>query len=56
MGLPNQLTKKQVQAIKDINSGAPYINEIVEVKNDQKFSYQLPIRENDVYFINLVKL
>ena len=56
MGRPKQLTKKQAQNINDINSGTPFINEIVEVKSDQKFCYQLPIRENDVYFINLVKL
>ena len=56
MGRPKQLTKKQVQTINEINSGEPFINEMVDVKSDKKFSYQLPIRENDVFFINLVKL
>lgn len=56
MGSPNQLTKSQVQALNEINSGAAIIKEVVEVKSDQLFSYQLPIKENDVYFINLIKL
>ena len=56
MGRPKQLTKKQVQTINEINSGAPYLNEVVEVKSDKKFSYQFAIRENDVFLINLVKL
>ena len=56
IGRPAQLTKKQVQTINEINSGAPFINEIVEVKGDKKFSYQFSIKENDVYFVNLVKL
>lgn len=56
MGSPKQLTKNQVQALNEINSGSPIVNEVVEVKNDHLFKYQLPMRDNDVFFINLVKL
>jgi xylan 1,4-beta-xylosidase len=56
MGSPNQLTKKQVEQLSNENAGAPIISEIVEVKNDKIFNYQLPVRENDVYFVNLLKL
>ncbi|MFZ4456461.1 MAG: GH39 family glycosyl hydrolase [Bacteroidales bacterium] len=56
MGRPHELTKKEVQTIKNINSGEPYITEVVEVESDNKFVYQFPIRENDVIFLNLVKL
>lgn len=56
MGSPKQLTKTQVQALNEINSGAAIVNEIIEVKNNQPFKYELPIRENDMLFINLVKL
>jgi len=56
MGSPNQLTKKQVEELSNENSGAPIINEVVEVKKDKVFNYQLPMRENDVYFVNLIKL
>jgi xylan 1,4-beta-xylosidase len=56
MGSPNQLTKKQVQELSDQNSGTPIISEVVEVKKDKIFNYQLPMRENDVYFVNLIRL
>jgi xylan 1,4-beta-xylosidase len=56
MGSPNQLTKKQVQELSNQNSGAPIISEVVEVKKDKIFNYQLPMRENDVYFVNLIRL
>ena len=56
MGRPNQLTKLQVEQIKKLNSGAPISGEIVKVKADGLFSKELPIRENDVYYIDLVKL
>ncbi len=52
---PNQLTQQQVQFIKDCNSGNPYINQVIEVKSDKLFTYELPMRENDVYFIELLK-
>jgi hypothetical protein len=50
------LTKKQVQELSNQNSGAPIISEVVEVKKDKIFNYQLPMRENDVYFVNLIRL
>lgn len=56
LGRPNQLTKVQVEQIKKLNSGAPISGEIVKVKADGVFSKELPIRENDVYFLNLIKL
>jgi xylan 1,4-beta-xylosidase len=56
IGSPKQLTNNQVQALSEINSGKPIVNEIVEIKEDQLFNYQLNMRENDVYFVNLVKL
>jgi len=56
LGRPNQLTKLQVEQIKKINSGTPVFAEIVKVKADGVFTKELNIRENDVYFLNLVKL
>jgi len=56
LGRPNQLTKQQVEQIKKLNSGTPISGEIVKVKTDGVFSKELPIRENDVYFLNLIKL
>ncbi|MBN2807370.1 MAG: hypothetical protein JXR22_12000, partial [Prolixibacteraceae bacterium] len=56
LGRPKQLTKKQVEQIKKINSGAPISGEIIKVKADGVFTKELNLRENDVYFLNLIKL
>lgn len=56
MGSPQQLTKSQVKTLKDTNAGAPFIDTEIQIKSDKLFNYQLPVRENDVYFVNLVKL
>jgi len=56
LGRPKQLTKQQVEQIKKINSGSPVSGEIVKVKADGVFVKELTIRENDVYFLNLIKL
>jgi xylan 1,4-beta-xylosidase len=56
LGRPNQLTKQQVEQIKKINGGTPVSAEIVKVKEGVPFIKELKIRENDVYFLNLIKL
>jgi xylan 1,4-beta-xylosidase len=56
MGRPSQLSKKQVEQIKELNSGFPVSSEIVKVKAGSAFSKELNIRENDVFFLNLIKL
>jgi xylan 1,4-beta-xylosidase len=56
LGRPNQLTKKQVEQIKMINNGSPVSAEIIKVKAGTAFTKELEIRENDVYFLNLIKL
>jgi xylan 1,4-beta-xylosidase len=56
LGRPNQLTKLQVEQIKNINNGTPISAEIVKVKQGVPFMKELNIRENDVYFLNLIKL
>lgn len=56
LGRPNQLTRVQVEQIKKLNDGSPSSSEIIKIEADQSFSKELPLRENDVYFLNLVKL
>jgi xylan 1,4-beta-xylosidase len=56
LGRPNQLTKQQVEQIKKINAGHPVSAEIVKVTEGMPFIKELNIRENDVYFLNLIKL
>jgi xylan 1,4-beta-xylosidase len=56
LGKPDQLTKTQVEMIKRLNDGSPVIKEIVKIKDGVSFSKELDIRENDVYFLNFIKL
>jgi xylan 1,4-beta-xylosidase len=56
LGKPAQLTKLQVEQIKKQNDGSPISNEIITVKTGTPFSKELEIRENDVFFLNLIKL
>ncbi len=56
MGKPLQLSKIQVEEIKKQNDGTPVSSEIVTVKSGNSFSKELDIRENDVFFFNLVKI
>lgn len=56
LGRPSQLTKIQVDQIKKQNDGSPVTREIVFIKAGAVFSKELDIRENDVLFLNLIKL
>ncbi len=56
LGRPAQLTKIQVGQIKKQNDGSPISKEIITVKTGISFSKEMDIRENDVYFLNLIKL
>jgi xylan 1,4-beta-xylosidase len=56
MNRPRQLTKQQVDHIKSLNDGSPDLKEIVRVNSSEIFSKELEIRENDVLFLNLIKL
>jgi len=53
LGAPSQLTREQVRVIKQKNNDAPVSERMVEVGSNGRFSQVLPLRENDVYFINL---
>lgn len=56
MGKPSQLTKQQVEQIKKQNDGSPISKEIITVKKGVSFLKEVELRENDVYFLNLVKV
>lgn len=55
MNKPNQLTKQQVEEIKKANDGSPVAKEEIQIDAEGKFSKALDLRENDVWFVNLVK-
>lgn len=56
MGKPEQLSRQQVDQIKKQNDGAPDCREVITVKGGIPFLKELDLRENDVYFLNLIKL
>ncbi|RPI06047.1 MAG: glycoside hydrolase [Ignavibacteriae bacterium] len=56
MGKPNQLTKQQVEKIKKLNDGSPASLEKINVKSGASFIKELEIRENDVLFLNFIKM
>lgn len=56
IGKPAQLTRQQVEQIKSQNDGMPVSKEIIKVKEKNLFLKELEIRENDVYFLNLIRL
>src|SRR5687768_456939 len=56
MGKPQQLTKQQVEQIKKQNDGSAISKEIITVKDGVPFIKELDIRENDVFFLNMIKL
>ncbi len=56
MGRPSQLSKQQVEQIKELNNGSPISSEIVNVKEGAAFLKILDMSENDVLFLNLIKM
>jgi xylan 1,4-beta-xylosidase len=55
MGRPNQLTKEQVQKIKELNDGSAISSEKIKVKKGTPFKKELAIRENDVFLMTMTK-
>lgn len=56
MNKPAQLTREQVQTIREMNNGAPVMTELVGIKEGSGFEKELELRENDVYLLKLVHL
>ena len=53
MGSPKQLTRPQVATLKATATGKPARQQAVTVGRDGAFSTTLPLRENDVYLLQL---
>lgn len=56
LGKPNQLTKRQVEFLKNQSSGQPFTTELVNISGTGNFNKEILINENDVYLICLTKL
>ncbi len=52
---PSQLTRHQVEMIKQKNNGAPIMQKIIDVNADKAFRESLSLRENDVFLITMNK-
>ncbi len=55
LGSPAQLTRAQVATLRDQAAGQPELAERVEIGTDGRFTRSLPLRENDVWFVELVR-
>ncbi|RYY03788.1 MAG: glycoside hydrolase [Gammaproteobacteria bacterium] len=53
LGSPAQLTKAQVADLKSQSTGKPSQEKTISVNSDGKFNVNLPLRENDVYLLEL---
>jgi len=56
MGKPSQLTKQQVNTLKEKNNGDPIATEIITIGSDGFYNKDFNINENDVVLLNLVKI
>ncbi|WPV65375.1 GH39 family glycosyl hydrolase [Chitinophaga sp. LS1] len=56
LGKPVQLNRQEVEQIKKQNDGSPVTREMIAVKAGVPFTKELEIRENDVFFLNMIKL
>ncbi len=56
LGRPSQLTRTQVEQIKQQNDGSPVLKKFIRINPGEPFTKELDLRENDVYFLNLVRL
>jgi xylan 1,4-beta-xylosidase len=56
LGRPDQLTRQQVEHIKSMNDGSPIHTELITIGEGEPLTKELDIRENDVFFLNVIKL
>jgi xylan 1,4-beta-xylosidase len=56
LGKPSQLSKPQVDFLKENSNGMPERSELVKVKVNGSFDREIPLDENDVYLLRFKKL
>lgn len=56
LGSPAQLTRAQVETLRQASAGAPIVDERVAVGADGSFARPFPLRENDVWFVELRRI
>lgn len=55
MGAPAQLTRAQVDSLKAAATGKPASHEVIQVGADGAYETRLPLRQNDVFLIELIR-
>ncbi len=55
MGSPTQLSRAQVAELKTKATGKPSQEKMIKIAKDGKFTLELPLRENDVYLLELIR-
>jgi len=53
LGSPAQLTRVQVETLRQASAGAPVVDEAIEIGADGVFARLFAMRENDVWFVEL---
>jgi len=53
LGSPRQLTRAQVEKLRAVTAGSPVIDEVIRVEADGNLTRRFPMRENDVWFVEL---
>jgi xylan 1,4-beta-xylosidase len=56
LGSPGQLTKQQVQTLKEKNNGEPLMHKTITIYASKSFSQSFDLKENDVLFVTISKL
>ena len=55
MNKPNQLSKQQVNILKEKNNGAPITTETVTINSKGIYNIDFKMNENDVVLLNFIK-
>jgi len=53
LGSPAQLTRAQVATLRRASAGTPVVEEKIDVGADGAFARSFPMRENDVWLVEL---
>ena len=53
LGSPSQLTRAQVAELRRATSGAPQVDQPIQVDRTGRFTHEFPVHENDVWLVRL---
>jgi xylan 1,4-beta-xylosidase len=56
LGRPPQLTRHEVEALRSMSDGSPFLHELAAAGADGRIVKDLELRENDVYLLRLTRL